>query len=38
MKSQNKPAAKSAPVPQQPKAPEIKVFNAEDYATLTIPV
>jgi hypothetical protein len=24
--------------PQQPKAPEKKVFKAEDYATLTIPV
>ena len=30
------PAAK--PVAQQPKAPEKKVWKAEDYATLTIPV
>jgi Ca2+-binding EF-hand superfamily protein len=30
------PAAKSTP--QQPKAPEKKVFRAEDYASLTIPV
>jgi hypothetical protein len=36
MKAQPKTAAK--PTPQQPKAPEKKIFKAEDYATLTIPV
>jgi Ca2+-binding EF-hand superfamily protein len=35
-KTQAKPAGK--PGSQQPKAPEKKVWKAEDYATLTIPV
>lgn len=36
----SKPTAKTTAKPpaQQPKAPEKKVFRAEDYATLTIPV
>jgi Ca2+-binding EF-hand superfamily protein len=37
----SKPQAKTAAgksAPQQPKVPEKKVFRAEDYATLTIPV
>lgn len=37
----SKAPAKGAPVKQtatQPKAPEKKVWRAEDYATLTIPV
>ena len=29
---------KGKQAPQQPKAPEKKVFKAEDYASLTIPV
>ena len=36
-KSVAKPAA-GKPGPSQPKAPEKKVWKAEDYATLTIPV
>lgn len=38
MKGNQKPAGKQAPVPVQPKAPEKKVFRAQDYASLTIPV
>ena len=30
--------ASKKPAPQQPKAPEKKVFKAEDFASLTIPV